>query len=163
MLDRTKIIYKGDVLAGSFYQFIGVISTISAIILHFFSTRLGYHYLKIGLSVFACYMIGKGSVMIYMYWSRYIYYKKKDSINLTEVRDEQEYTIFRIRKKQRSRRIYMYIILIGCFIAFGGLFHQEKGLIVGTCIPIVLLSAVEFGVGLLTEFRLTEYLRQLRK
>jgi len=163
MLDRTKMIYKGDVLAGSFYLFLGIVSAITSVLLHFFSTKLGYYYLKIGMAVFACYMIGKGCIMIYMYWSRCIYYKSKNSIDQSEVRDEQEYTLFRIKKKQRSRRIYMYIILLGSFIAFGGIFHQEKGLIVGTCIPIVLLSGVEFCIGLLTEFRLSEYLRQLRK
>ena len=44
-----------------------------------------------------------------------------------------------------------------------GIFHQEKGLIIATCIPIVLMSAIEFTVGLLTEFRLTEYLKHLHR
>ena len=52
---------------------------------------------------------------------------------------------------------------IGCVVAFFGVFHQEKGLIVATCIPIVLMSAIEFTVGLLTEFRLSEYLKHLHK
>jgi len=48
-------------------------------------------------------------------------------------------------------------------LAFLGLFHQEKGLIVATCIPIVLMAGIEFTVGLLTEFRLSEYLKHLHR
>lgn len=163
MIDRTKTIYKGDVLAGSFYLFVGVLSALTAVLLYLFTERLGYYYLAVGMFFFSIYMIGKGSVMMYMYWSRYQYYKDRSDINSTEVEDEQAYTELRIRRKNRSRRLYMYIILFGSVTAFGGLFHIEKGLIVGTCIPIVLLSGIEFGVGLLTEFRLSEYLRQLKK
>jgi len=163
MLQRTRTIYKGDVMAGSFYMFIGMLSAISALILHLYSTRLGLYYLSIGLAVFSAYMIGKGSIMIYMYYSRYKFYKSAGNMTAEYIQDEKEYTKFRIRKKQRSRRVYMYIILIGSFVAFAGLFHIEKGLILGTCIPIVLLSGIEFCVGLLTEFRLFEFIKQLRR
>lgn len=163
MIDRTKTVYKGDVLAGSFYLFIGVLSAIIAVLLYFFTVRLGYFYLSVGMFCFCVYMIGKGTIMMFMYWSRYSYYKGRSDISEEEVADEQSYTELRIRRKNRSRRLYMYIILLGSVIAFGGLFHIEKGLIVGTCIPVVLLSGIEFGVGLLTEFRLSEYLRQLKK
>jgi len=161
MLARTKMIYKGDVLSGSFYLLIGTIAALSALGLHLFTGRLGYYYLSIALAVFAVYMLGKGGVMMYMYWSRYKYYKTQQSLSDQDIKEELVYTEFRIAKKKKSRRIYMYIILIGCFIAFAGIFHQEKGLIIGTCIPIVLLSAIEFSIGLLSEFRLSEFQKQL--
>lgn len=163
MIDRTKMIYKGDVLAGSFYLLIGVIAAVAAFLLYIFAERLGYLYLSKGLTAFAVYMLGKGGVMMYMYWSRYRYYKVREQITTVEVEDELDYTTYRVGKKQRNRRYYMYVILLGSLTAFAGVFHQEKGLIIGTCIPIVLMSAIEFGVGLLTEFRLSEYIRQLQK
>jgi len=162
-VSKTKIIYKGDVMAGSFYLLVGVISAFGALLLHFFSTRLGLYYLTIGLIALSIYLIGKGGVMIYLYYSRYKYFKEHTSLSSGEIKEERRYTRWRVLKKKKSRRIYIYVIAIGCFIAFGGLFHQEKGLIVSTCIPIILMSAVEFTVGLLTEFRLTEYLKHLHK
>lgn len=160
---KTKIIYKGDVMAGSFYLLIGVFSVLSALCVYFFTSRLGLYYLSIGLTMLSIYMIGKGSVMIYLYYSRYKYYKNYTSLNPDEVKEERRYTRWRVLKKKKNRRKYIYAIGFGCMIAFGGLFHQEKGLIVATCIPIVLMSAIEFTVGLLTEFRLTEYLKHLHK
>lgn len=160
---KTKIIYKGDVIAGSFYLLVGSISVIGALLLHFFSTRLGLYYLMIGLSMLALYLISKGLVMIYLYYSRYKYYKEYVTLNADEIKEERRYTRWRVLKKKRSRRIYIYATAFGCFVAFAGLFHQEKGLIVATCIPIIVMSAIEFTVGLLTEFRLTEYLKHLHK
>jgi len=154
--EKTKIIYKGDTMAGSFYLFIGVLSIIGALLVYFFSTRLGLYYLSIGLAMLSVYMIGKGGVMIYLYYSRYRYFKNYTSLNENEVKEERRYTRWRVLKKKKNRRRYIYAIMFGCMVAFGGLFHQEKGLIVATCIPIILMSAVEFCVGLLTEFRLTE-------
>jgi hypothetical protein len=161
---KTKIIYEGDVYAGSFYVFIGFCSLLSAITIYYFSMRLGLFYLSIGLAIFAIYMIGKGSFMIYMYYNRYAYYKDHKSLKKKEIKDERRYTRYRVLKKKKNRRRYIYTIIIGCVIAFLGiLFHQEKGLIIATCIPIVLMAAIEFTVGLLTEFRLTEYLKHLHK
>jgi len=161
--EKTKIIYKGDTMAGSFYLFIGVLAAVSALLLYYFSTRLGLYYLSIGLAMLSMYMIGKGSVMIYLYYSRYKYFKEYITLNGQEVKEERRYTRWRVLKKKKNRRKYIYAIVFGCMVAFGGMFHQEKGLIVATCIPIVLMSAVEFCIGLLTEFRLTEYLKHLHK
>jgi len=161
--DKSKIIYKGDVIAGSFYLFLGVVSCFAAICLHYFTSRLGLYYLTIGLSIMACYMIGKGIFMMYLYYSRYQYYKDRLELYKREVKEERRYTRWRMLKKKRNRRTYIYVVILGSVVAFGGLFHQEKGLIIATCIPIVLISAVEFVVGLLTEFRLSEYLKHLHK
>ncbi len=160
---KTKLIYKGDVYAGSFYLFVGLCSLVGGIGVYFFTERLGLYYLSIGFSIMALYMLGKGSVMIYLYYSRYRYYKPYNSLDSSDLKEERRYTRWRVLKKKRSRRIYIYAISLGCAIAFGGLFHQEKGLIVATCIPIVVIAAVEFSVGMLTEFRLTEYLKHLHK
>ena len=158
---KTKIIYEGDVYAGSFYLFIGVCSLLTALSVYYFTSKLGLFYLAIGLSLFTIYMVGKGTVMIYMYFSRYKYYKDHDHLSKKEIKDERRYTRWRVLKKKKNRRRYIYTIIIGCIIAFMGLFHQEKGLIIATCIPIVLMAAIEFTVGLLTEFRLSEYLKHL--
>ena len=160
---KTKIIYKGDVMAGSFYLLVGVISALGSVLLHFFSTRLGLYYLTIGLTMLAIYLIGKGCVMIYLYYSRYKYFRDYEQLDYHEIKEERRYTRWRVVKKKKGRRIYIYALSFGCFVAFAGLFHQEKGLIVATCIPIIMMSAIEFSVGLLTEFRLTEYLKHLHK
>jgi len=160
---KTKIIYEGDVYAGSFYLFIGVCSMLAALGVYYFTERLGLYYLSIGLGIFTLYMIGKGSVMIYLYFSRYQYYKNHKVLDVKEIKEERRYTRWRVLKKKKNRRKYIYTIIIGCVLAFLGVFHQEKGLIVATCIPIVLMSAIEFTVGLLTEFRLTEYLKHLHR
>lgn len=160
---KTKIIYEGDVYAGGFYFFVGVFALLASVSVYYFTERLGLYYLSIGLGIFTLYMVGKGTVMIYMYYSRYKYYVDHIDLNNAEVKDERRYTRWRVLKKKRNRRLYIYTIAIGCIVAFFGFFHQEKGLIVATCIPIVLMSGIEFTVGLLTEFRLTEYLKHLHK
>jgi len=160
-VDKTKIIYKGDVMAGSFYILIGLLAFISSVAVYFLTNRLGLYYLSIGLLILSFYMTGKGCTMIYMYNSRYRYYKKNDQLSSADIKEERRYTRWRVLKKKKGRRIYIYTIVFGCMVAFGGMFHQEKGLIVATCIPIVLIAAVEFSVGLLTEFRLSEYLKHL--
>lgn len=149
--------------AGSFYLFVGICSLIAAICVYFFTQRLGLFYLAIGLAIFTLYMIGKGSVMIYLYYSRYKYYKHHTKLTNKEIKEERRYTRWRVLKKKKNRRTYIYTVIIGCVVAFFGVFHQEKGLIIATCIPIVLMSAIEFTVGLLTEFRLSEYLKHLHK
>ena len=160
---KTKIIYEGDVYAGSFYLFVGICALLAAVSVYYFTSRLGLFYLSIGLGIFTFYMVGKGVFMIYMYYSRYKFYREHIDLTNFEIKDERRYTRYRVLKKKKNRRRYIYTIVIGCLIAFLGIFHQEKGLIIATCIPIVLMSAIEFTVGLLTEFRLTEYLKHLHK
>ena len=64
-------------MAGSFYLLVGVLSALGAILLHFFSTRLGLYYLTIGLSMLSIYLVGKGCVMMYLYYSRYKYFSAR--------------------------------------------------------------------------------------
>lgn len=162
-VQKTRTLYKGDVIAGSFYLFIGFLGLIISILIYYFTQKLGYYYLSIGMAVFSAYMLGKGSFMIYLYNSRFIFYKKVKSLERNDIKEERRFTRYRVLKKKKNRRRYIYTILISSIVAFGGFFHQEKGLIGATCIPIVLMSAIEFTVGLLTEFRLSEYLKHLHK
>ncbi|MBK8082127.1 MAG: hypothetical protein IPK25_18760 [Saprospiraceae bacterium] len=77
--------------------------------------------------------------------------------------EEINYTGSRIVRKNKGRRLHIYVMILGSIVAFYGIFSVERGLIIGSSIPIVLLSGIEFSVGLLTEFRLQEYLRILNK
>ncbi|MEE9439702.1 MAG: hypothetical protein V3V14_11925 [Saprospiraceae bacterium] len=160
---KTKIIYKGDVIAGVIYLVIGLFAVISAYVLYNIYDRLGLYYLAIGLAFFSMYMIGKGIVMIYLYYNRYMFYKNHDVISIEEIRGERRFSRYRVLKKKKNRRRYIYTVVIGVIIAFGGIFHHEKGLIGATCIPIILMGAIEFSIGLMTEFRLGEYLKHLHK
>jgi hypothetical protein len=67
------------------------------------------------------------------------------------------------RKKSRNRRIYIYLTALGIVMSFLGIFSESKSIIMGTMIPIALFSGIEFGISLLTEFRLWEYTRHLEK
>lgn len=160
---KTRIIYKGDVLAGSFYLLLGAIMVFCALACYFFTTSLGYYYLSIALTILSFYCIGKGMVMVIMYGSRKKHYDEHTDLVASEIKDERRYTRYRVLKKKKNRRRHIYLLGIASVVAFFGLFHQEKGLIVSTCIPIIIISAVEFSVGLLTEFRLSEYLKHLHR
>lgn len=163
LLEKIKALYKGDIIAGSFYIGIGVGALIAGLLLYFLAPTLGYYYLSIGLLILAAYMIGKGLVMMYLYYSRFKFYQGVKGLSRDILKDEKSYTEYRSNKKNRNRRRYLWIIAIGMMVAFYGIFDQEKGLIIATCIPIVLIAGIEFGVGLLTEFRLFELLRQIEK
>jgi len=97
--DKTKIIYKGDVMAGSFYLLIGVCALLGAIGVYYLTERLGYYYLSIGLLMLSIYMIGKGSVMIYLYRSRYTFYKDHQVLQTAEIKEERRYTRWRVLKR----------------------------------------------------------------
>lgn len=161
--DSTRIIYKGDTLASWFYLGVGSIMILITILLQHFNISLGFLYLSYGLFVFSVYCLGKGCWMWFVYQNRLKYYKFHNTLSERERSDEIEYTEKRVSRKKQGRRLHIYILVIGSIIAFSGAFSSERGLIMGTSIPVVLLSGIEFGVGLLTEFRLQEYLRILIK
>lgn len=160
---NTRIIYKGDVLSGAFYLLLGALISICTLLCYFFTDSLGYYYLSIALAILSIYCTGKGFIMIIMYGSRKRYYANHLGLDVQEIKEERRYTRYRVLKKKKNRRIHIYLMTISSIIAFLGLFHQEKGLIVSCCVPIIIISAVEFSIGLLTEFRLTEYLKHLHK
>ncbi len=163
MIEKTLILYKGDKLASAFYMGTGVFLASVAIILMIFRASPGFMFLGYGFSVFSIYMTGKGFFMYYVAHQRMTFFKKQIAWSSELAKDEIRYTKFRILKKKSGRRMHIYLMFIGAFCAVGGIFTSEKGLIMGTTIPIVLLSGIEFSVGLLTEFRLKEYLRILQK
>ena len=101
--------------------------------------------------------------MIFLYQSRYNFFKGIDELDLRELKEERLYTKRRIIRKKRSRRWYTYSLIIFSTLGVSGIFSINKGVIIASCIPIVLIAGLEFGIGLLTEWRLVEYLRQLDK
>jgi hypothetical protein len=113
--------------------------------------------------VLAFYSLAKGLSIWWVSSKRMSFYKAKETLNNADLAEEIDYTKFRIIKKNRNRRWYLYTAIAGALTAFSGIFLQEKGLIMGTAIPIVLFAAIEFSIGLLVEFRLSEYQRQLHK
>lgn len=80
----------------------------------------------------------------------------------TTKKDELEYTNFRI-EKNRPTEGFMFMLWCFCVAAFAGIFSTHKAIIMGTSIPIALVSGIELSVGMLTEFRLREYFRILMK
>jgi hypothetical protein len=163
MIESTRVIYKGDIMAAFFYGGIGFLMFVIAALLQYFNISPGFLYLSYGLLVFSVYCIGKGIIMNYIYRKRYLFYKNVSIMKENHRSEEILYTESRILRKNQGRRLHVYVMILGSVIAFCGIFSMERGLIMGTSIPIVLLSGIEFSVGLLTEFRLQEYLRILKK
>jgi len=163
MLEKCRILYKGDMIAGSFYVFVGMILLLFAVILHYFTDSIGYQYLAIGFFMFFLYCLGKGTFIYVISRQKHLYYWSVSTISPATLATETEYTEYRITKKNINRRRYLYSAVICSVLAFLGIFSSQKGLIMGTAIPIALISGIEMGIGLLTEFRLREYHRILLK
>jgi len=163
MLEKCRILYKGDMIAGSFYVFVGMILLLFAVILHYFTDSIGYQYLAIGFFMFFLYCLGKGTFIYVISRQKHLYYWSVSTISPSTLATETEYTEYRITKKNINRRRYLYSAVICSVLAFLGIFSSQKGLIMGTAIPIALISGIEMGIGLLTEFRLREYHRILLK
>lgn len=163
MIEKTRIVYKGDQLMSWFYIGIGSFFLVCGLFLFLFTIKIGWLYLALGLSIFGSYALVKGILIYRVSAARFEFYKNKESLSLTDIKSEKEYNYYRLKKKEVNRRRYIYTLVIGSFIAVLGIVIGEKGLIIGTIVPIVLFAGVEFSVGLLTEFRLWEYQRQLEK
>ena len=163
MIGSTRLIYKGDIVAAFFYAGIGSLMFVIAALLQYFNISPGFLYLSYGLLVFSIYALGKGTIIYYVYSKRYLFYKNIQEMNERYKNEEINYTGSRIVRKNKGRRLHIYVMILGSIVAFYGIFSVERGLIIGSSIPIVLLSGIEFSVGLLTEFRLQEYLRILNK
>jgi hypothetical protein len=165
ILDKCRIIYKGDYISGGFYLGVGLFILASAYAMDRWWTKLGlgFHIMSIGFCFIAVYCIGKGAYIIYTSMAKYHNYLIINELDHRALNEEIKHTEYRIKKKKFNRRGYVYVTVISTIIAFLGIFSTSKAFIMGSAIPIAFISAIEFGIGLLTEFRLSEYLRQLHK
>jgi hypothetical protein len=163
MLEKCRIMYKGDMIAASFYLFVGIVLLLFAFILYYFTESQGYKFLSYGFFMFFLYSVGKGAVMYYIYAAKYKHFTQLSSMDIINQKDEIAFTEYRINKKNINRRRYIYTLVICSIIAFGGIFSSYRSILMGTSIPIVLISAIELSIGMLTEFRLREFLRILNK
>ncbi|MBK8518727.1 MAG: hypothetical protein IPL55_21310 [Saprospiraceae bacterium] len=145
------------------YIFIGLGLLTTAISLYLFNISAGFQYLSIGFFMFFIYTFGKGCLMYIVSNKRLNYFINMTDLGSQSVKEEIQYSAYRINKKKTSRRIYIYTTVICSIIAFAGIFSPYKSIMMGTAIPIALISGIEFSIGLLTEFRLKEYHRVLEK
>lgn len=162
-IDKCRILYKGDMIAAMFYIMTGMILFVFSAGLYYFNISPGFQYLSIGFFLFFIYCTGKGLLMYYVSRKRWLFYEGLHHLDLTTIKQEIEYTHFRIEKKQTNRRVYVYALVFFCTSAFAGIFSVYKPIIMGTSIPIALISGIELSIGMLTEFRLREYYRILLK
>jgi len=163
MLKKCRLLYKGDMVAALIYIFVGNLLFIFAASIYYFAQTPGYKYLSYGFFMFFIYCVGKGSVMYYMYSRKYYYYKNLSALTPKHVSNEKRYTEYRINKKNINRRRYVYMMVASCLIAVAGIFLPQKSILMGSTIPIALITGIELCIGLLTEFRLREYDRILNK
>lgn len=162
-IEKCRVLYQGDMIAAVFYMMTGMIMFVFSTVLYYFNISAGFQYLSIGFFMFFLYCVGKGLMMYYISRKRWIFYENLQELHDDVIRDEIIYTNYRIEKKQTNRRIYVYTLLIFCTSAFIGIFSDQKSIIMGTSIPIALVSGIEFSIGMLTEFRLREFYRILKK
>jgi hypothetical protein len=130
---------------------------------YYWGTTPGFTYLSIGFFMFFLYAGGKGTFLLFLARNKYIYFKKRQQTTSSDIHEEISITQYRITKKSASRRWYIWVLIVSTTLAFLGVFSAQKSILIGTCIPISLISGIELGVGLLNEFRLREYLRILQQ
>lgn len=162
-LNKCRILYKGDVLASFFYILVAALFLSFSTWSYYWGTTPGFTYLSIGFFMFFLYAGGKGMIMLFVGKNKYAYFKTRPHLTNHEIQGEITYTEYRVVKKSTNRRWYIWVLIISTTLAFLGVFSEQKSLIMGTAIPISLISGIELGVGLLTEFRLREYLRILHQ
>lgn len=150
-------------LAAMFYVMTGLILFIFSAGLYYFNISPGFQYLSIGFFMFFVYCAGKGFFMYHISRKRWLFYHNQNELGHLIIQDEINYTNYRIEKKQFNRRIYVYAVIFFSTAAFLGIFSPHKSIIMGTSIPIALISGIELSIGMLTEFRLREYHRILGK
>lgn len=163
MIEKTIAIYKGEVYRSHFYFGFGTFLLLSSLFLYAFTHKIGWAYLSLGLFIFSIYSFIKGLYVNITYRKRLAYYKSKTELTLKEITEEFNYNQIRINKRINNRRRYMYVMILAIIIMIAGVLLNEKGLSIGTFVPIILVAATEFCETLLTEFRLWEYHRGLEK
>jgi len=162
-IQKCRAIYKGDVIAGSFYLLTATVMIGASAIGFNIGHTFGHLYLSIGLLFFGVLALGKSIFVMYIYNIRLNYYQRIAHLTEDLIKEEVKYTNFRLQKKGRNRRRYIYTVIIGFGVILLSFFTPVRGLILGSSIPVVLFAAIEFSIGILTEFRLWEYTRGLSK
>jgi hypothetical protein len=163
MIEKTKIIYKGDMIMSHYYFGFATAMLFSCIFLYFFTMRIGWLFLSYGLGLLGLFCMGKGLMLYKIAKERYLYYSGKNTLTPQEIKEEMNYNMYRLDKKSVNRRRYLYTIMACLLFLFIGWIIDQKGFAIGTLVPIILYAGTEFCVGLLTEFRLWEYHRQMEK
>jgi hypothetical protein len=163
MIEKCRILYKGDIIASGFYIFIGVLLAVAGFLLFQYTDAQRFKFLSISLLLFFIYCTGKGILMYIVSSQRYNYYVNTPILTSKDFKEEIVYTEYRMHKKYTNRRKYIWTIIISSMLAFVSIFTSSGAFIAGTCIPVALIAAAEFCIGLLTEFRLREYYRILLK
>lgn len=163
MIEKTLAIYKGEIYRSHFYFGFGTFLLLSSVFLYMFTHKIGWAYLSLGLFIFSIYSFSKGLYVNIVYRKRFAYYSSKPALSSKEVKEEFTYNQKRIHKRINNRRRYLYVMIIAIIIMIIGVLLNEKGLSIGTFVPIILVAGTEFCETLLTEFRLWEYHRNLEK
>ena len=163
MLDKALIIYKGDQYTSYIYLGLSLFFGISAALLFVFTLKIGWFFLAIGLSILAVFSAGKAIYVYFKAKDRILYFQKQTSLEGSILDSEIQYNQQRLLKKGLNRRRYLYTLLGGFFLLVCGIVFGEKGWAIGSFVPVLLYAGIEFSAGLLSEFRLWEYQRQLEK
>jgi hypothetical protein len=163
MIDKVKIIYKGDKLMALYYMGLGVFLIFAAVCLFLFTSRIGWFSLAIGLSLFGMLCACKGFIIYNVAKQRYAHYDKIETLSLRELKEEIDYNQYRLNKKAQNRPRYIYGLVVCFILLLIGMAIQQKGYTIGILVPIMFYTGTEIAVTLLTEFRLWEYQRQLEK
>lgn len=163
MIEKTIAIYRGEIYRSHFYFGFGTLLLFSSIFLYVFTHKIGWAYLSLGLFLFSIYSFAKGLYVYITYKRRLNQYLQKTELTAQDLDNEFRYNQMRINKRINNRRRYLYVMIIGIVIMVAGILFNEKGLSIGTFVPIILVAATEFCETLLTEFRLWEYHRALEK
>ncbi|MBK8700151.1 MAG: hypothetical protein IPN29_11725 [Saprospiraceae bacterium] len=163
ILDKTRIVYQGDIMTSYFYAGLGGILLICSGMLYAFTLRIGWFYLAMGLGLLGCFALGKAWYVRSKGSARLQYFNTLTRLEGDPLQKEVTYNSHRLEKKASNRRKYLYSLLIGCLMLVLGVVFHEKGLAIGSLVPVILFAGIEFTMGLLSEFRLWEYQRQLEK
>jgi hypothetical protein len=160
---KTRLLYRGDMWAAAFYLLSSMVLFFFALLLQSLQLTPGFEYLAISFHMFSAYCLGKGLFLFFTSRKRYRHFFNYTTLNTEDITSEIQYTQQRIQKKGKSRRFYVWVTIICIMACATTFFSPLKPIILGTCIPVALIGMIEMGVGLLTEFRLREYLRLLQR
>jgi hypothetical protein len=163
MLDKALIIYKGDQYTSYIYLGLSLFFGIGAAFLFGFTVKIGWFFLAIGLSMLAVFSVGKAVYVYFKAKDRIQYFQNLSTLEGSNLANEVLYNQQRLLKKGLNRRRYLYTLVGGFFLLIGGIIFGEKGWAIGSFVPVLLYAGIEFSAGLLSEFRLWEYQRQLEK